>query len=79
MQKLCLSDLKKGDNACILGFVTNEIPVKLYEMGLIPGSKFMVYKKAPFNGPICISVGIEECLIALRANEANIVLVEKIE
>lgn len=79
MDKLCLLDLDKGDHAFIVGFTTNEIPIKLYDMGLIPGSKFMVYKKAPFNGPVCISLGIEECLVALRSNEANIVLVEKSE
>ena len=78
MQKLCLSDLKKGDHACIVGFTTTEIPVKLYDMGLIPGSRFIVYKKAPLKGPVCISVGNEECLVALRSDEANIVLVEKV-
>jgi ferrous iron transport protein A len=78
MQKLCLSELKKGDQAWIVGFTTTEIPVKLYDMGLIPGSKFIVYKKAPFKGPVCISVGNEECLMALRSNEADIVLVEKV-
>ncbi len=77
MEKLSLSDLDRSESAVIIGFSTAEIPVRLYNMGVVPGSKFMVYKKAPFNGPICISIGAEECLVALRENEAKIVLVEK--
>lgn len=78
MLQLSLSELKMGENARIVGFTTNEIPMKLYDMGVIPDSEICVYKKAPLNGPICISVGKDETLIALRFNEAMVVLVEKI-
>lgn len=74
-----LSDLKVGDIAVVVGFSSEDIPTKLYEIGIIPGSQLVVYKKAPFNGPVCISMGKEECKLALRMNEANVVLVQKLK
>ena len=76
---LSLNDLLAGDRGYIAGFSNDEIPIKFYDMGLIPGSEFTVYKKAPFNGPVCIQIGREESLLALRINEAKVVLVEKMK
>ena len=79
MDSTFLSDLKTGDHAVILGFSSEEVPTKLYEIGFVPGVELTVYQKAPFNGPICISIGQEECKLALGMNEAHVVLVQKIE
>ncbi len=76
---VCLSDLKVGEIAIVVGFSSEDIPTKLYEIGIVPGAQLLVYKKAPFNGPVCISMGKEECKLALRMNEANVVLVQKVE
>jgi ferrous iron transport protein A len=77
--KMNLTELKVGDRATITGFATDNIPTKLYEIGILPGTSFMIYRKAPFSGPICISVGKEESKLALRQSEASDVLVEMIK
>ncbi|MBF0596870.1 FeoA family protein [Faecalibacter rhinopitheci] len=73
-----LKDLKIGDFAIISGFVTEDVPAKLYDMGFIPGTEFQVKNKAPFGGPICISIINNKSLLALRKSEASQILIEKI-
>lgn len=72
-----LKDLKIGDSATISGFVSDDIPAKLYEMGFIPGTELQVKNKAPFGGPICISLISNKSLLALRKSEASQILIEK--
>lgn len=72
-----LKDLKVGDLAIISGFVTDDIPAKLYEMGIVPGTELQVKNKAPFGGPICISIINNKSLLALRITEAKQILIEK--
>ena len=64
--------------ATITGFTTEDVPTKLYEIGVIPGTWVKLYKKAPFNGPLCIITGKEEAMLALGKKEADSVLVEKV-
>ncbi len=74
---LHLSELKVGDEAKVTGFISDDIPTKFYEIGIMPGIHIKVYEKAPFNGPICFTIGNEENKMALRQNEAQSVLVER--
>ncbi len=40
-----------------------EAVLRLYEMGLVPGTQIQVLRKAPFNGPIVVKVmGYDLCL-----------------
>lgn len=73
-----LNDLKIGDLATISGFNTEDIPAKLYEMGIVPGTELQIKNKAPFGGPICISIMNNKSLLALRRTEAKQILIEKI-
>lgn len=72
-----LKDLKIGDLATISGYTTEDIPAKLYEMGFVPGTELQVKSKAPFGGPICISIMSNKSLLALRKAEASQILIEK--
>ncbi len=72
-----LKDLKVGDLAIISGYVTDDVPAKLYEMGIVPGTELQIKNKAPFGGPICISITSNKSLLALRRTEAKQILIEK--
>ena len=61
----------------ISGFTTDDVPAKLYEMGIVPGTELEVKNKAPFGGPICISIVNNKSLLALRKTEAAQILIEK--
>lgn len=66
---------KKGK---ILDYDTlqNQMPIKIIEMGLLPGTEFTILYQAPFNGPIYVEYGIEKSRIALRKEEAEYLIVE---
>ncbi len=72
-----LKDLNVGELATITGYSSEDIPAKFYEMGFIPGTDIEVKNKAPFGGPICISIMSNKSLLALRRVEASQILIEK--
>jgi ferrous iron transport protein A len=69
--------LKIGESGRISGFTTENIPTKLYELGILPGTFVTIKQKLPFGGPICIQIMDSVNLIALRKSEANSILIEK--
>jgi ferrous iron transport protein A len=44
--------LKRGDKALIIQIDTDKIPLKLLEMGCLPGNQLEVVQIAPFGDPI---------------------------
>ena len=64
-----LSDLKPGQEAIISEFDSNEILLKLMEMGCIPGDRVFLEQVAPLGDPI--SVKISGYSLSLRLNEAE--------
>ena len=50
-----LSDLKKGEKGKIVDVSSQEIPMKLLEMGCLPGNSVRLIQQAPFQGPISVS------------------------
>lgn len=71
-----LSELGLNQPAKVLNFVSEEVPMKLLEMGLLPETQIMVKAKAPFNGPIIVEYGIDKSRLALRKEEAKGILIE---
>lgn len=69
-----LSDLKQGDGGTIHSFDSNELHLKLMEMGCVPGEKLIVEQKAPLGDPI--SVFIAGYHLSLRLSEADHILIE---
>ncbi len=77
VEEFSLKDLKIGELAEIAGYKSDDIPAKFYEMGFIPGTSLQVKNKAPFGGPICISIISNKSVLALRRNEADKILINK--
>jgi ferrous iron transport protein A len=48
--------LKRGDKALIIQIDTDKIPLKLLEMGCLPGNQLEVVQIAPFGDPIYLNV-----------------------
>ncbi len=73
-----ISQLEKGEKAVIVGYRADDIPIKLYEMGLLPGVALTLKQRLPFNGPICVQVIGNPNAVALRKTEADLILVDSI-
>lgn len=71
-----LSEIKIGKTVVIHSFESDDIFLKLMEMGCVPGEKITVEQIAPFKDPISISVAGYQ--LSLRLNEADHIIVEEI-
>jgi ferrous iron transport protein A len=71
-----LSEIKIGKTVVIHSFESDEIFLKLMEMGCVPGELITVDQIAPFKDPISITVAGYQ--LSLRLNEAEHILVEEI-
>ncbi len=69
-----LSDLKPGQKGIIKEFTSNEIFLKLMEMGCVPGETVMLEQVAPLGDPIAIYVSGYH--LSLRINEAEHILID---
>lgn len=71
---VCLSMLKKGTEAEIVGFPANSpTQQRLWELGLFPGTRIRLVRFAPLGDPIEILVrGTRLCL---RKTEAALIMV----
>jgi len=70
---LLLSELEPGQTATIVKFTTEDIFLKLMEMGCLPGERIEVVQKALFNDPMSVSVA--GYLLSLRTDEARHIVV----
>ena len=71
-----LSDLKPGQRAIIRDFGTEEIHLKLMEMGCLPGEEISLEQIAPLGDPV--SVLISGYTLSLRLDEAEHITVDVI-
>ena len=55
---------KIGENACIESIEIDKIPLKLIEMGCLPGNFITIIQKAPFDDPLYLKV--DETHLAIR-------------
>ena len=69
-----LSELAPGENGVIDSFSSNDIFLKLMEMGCVPGEKVQVDLIAPLGDPMSILVAGYQ--LSLRLNEAEHIFVE---
>jgi ferrous iron transport protein A len=68
-----LSELSAGQKGIIDSFETDDIFIKLMEMGCVPGEKVKVEQVAPLGDPISISVS--GYMLSLRLSEANSIFI----
>lgn len=76
--KTTISSLKKGEKARIEEFDVEAIPLKLLEMGCLPGNVVELLQIAPFGDPLYLN--INGCHLAIRletAREIEVTLFEK--
>lgn len=72
--KTTLASLKKGQRATITGFDVDAIPLKLIEMGCLPGNVVEMIQAAPLGDPVYINVN--DSHLAIRKDTAAEIFVE---
>ena len=77
-QHKSVSQLRKGESATIVGYLSGDIPLKIYELGLLPGIVFTLKQRLPFGGPICLRIKGNPNSVALRKREADLILIESL-
>ena len=75
--KTTINSLKKGEKAIINSFDVDIIPLKLLEMGCLPGNKVELIQIAPFGDPLFLN--INDSLLAIRIETAKEIEVEIIK
>lgn len=68
------ADLRVGERGVIRDFSLDDLPVKLLEMGCLPGTELEVKHIAPFNGPIYFRMA--DYHLAIRKDLAEMILLE---
>lgn len=71
-----LDQLSPGVMAEIEKIDTDKLPLKLIEMGCLPGNLISIVQKAPFNDPLYIK--IDESHLAIRKETAKDIFVRLI-
>tara|TARA_B100002019_G_scaffold53671_1_gene45792 strand:- start:210 stop:428 length:219 start_codon:yes stop_codon:yes gene_type:complete len=72
---LTLLDLNKGEKAIISDIETEKLPLKLIEMGCLPGNEVELIQLAPFNDPMYLSVN--GCRLSIRRDTAQYISICK--
>jgi len=73
---LTLNDLKKGESGVIENIITENIPLKLIEMGCLPGNTIKLLQLAPFNDPMYLDVNGTR--LAIRRETANYIIIKNL-
>jgi ferrous iron transport protein A len=72
-----IASLKKGEKAIIKEFDVEAIPLKLLEMGCLPGNMVELLQIAPFGDPLYLNINGSH--LAIRIETAREIEVEIIE
>jgi ferrous iron transport protein A len=71
-----IANLKKGEKALIKDFDADVIPLKLLEMGCLPGNTVELLQIAPFGDPLFLDINGSH--LAIRLETARDIEVELI-
>ena len=69
-----INSLKKGETAIIKEFDIDSIPLKLLDMGCLPGNTVQLLQIAPFGDPLYLNINGSH--LAIRTETANEIEVE---
>ena len=72
--KKTLAELKRGETGRITAMITDEIPLKLLEMGCLPGNEVKLLQVAPFSCPLYLN--INDSHLAIRKEIAEQIEIE---
>lgn len=71
-----LAHLKRGERAIITDVSSVNIPLKLLEMGCLPGNSVELVQVAPFQDPMYLNINGSH--LAIRKETASLILIEKV-
>ena len=74
---MTIAHLKKGQKAIIGEMTSQEIPLKLMEMGCLPGNTVELIQLAPFKDPLYLQ--INETFLSIRKETAELITIELID
>ena len=74
--RLTIADLKKGEKGVITDSSSEDIPLKLLEMGCLPGNEVHLLQLAPFSDPMYLNVN--DSFLAIRKETAGLIIIEKV-
>jgi len=69
-----IHSLKKGEKAIIKDFDIDIVPLKLLEMGCLPGNRVELLQVAPFGDPLYLNINGSH--VAIRVETAREIEVE---
>ena len=72
--KATLADIKRGQQAIITDVSSIHIPLKLLEMGCLPGNSVEIVQVAPFADPMYLNINGTH--LAIRKETAIHILIE---
>lgn len=70
-----IADLKKGERGIISDVSSEDIPLKLLEMGCLPGNEVELLQVAPFADPMYLNINGSH--LAIRKETAALIFIEK--
>jgi len=71
MNKYTIAQLKRGEKGIIGDFSTDVVPVKLQEMGCLPGSEVQLIQFSPVNDLLYLN--ISGSFFAIRKETASLI------
>ncbi|AUS05380.1 ferrous iron transport protein A [Tamlana sp. s12] len=71
-----LAQLEHGESAIITDVSSVHIPLKLLEMGCLPGNTVQLVQLAPFHDPMYLNINGSH--LAIRKETATHILIEKV-
>ncbi|NNK83499.1 MAG: ferrous iron transport protein A [Flavobacteriaceae bacterium] len=74
---ISVADLKKGERGIIADSSSEAIPLKLLEMGCLPGNEVQLLHLAPFSDPLYLDINGSH--VAIRKETASLILINKID
>ncbi len=74
--KVTIAHLKRGEQGIIIDVSSEFIPLKLLEMGCLPGNTVELLQMAPFQDPMYLNINGTH--LAIRKETAIHILIEKI-
>jgi ferrous iron transport protein A len=74
--RFTIADLKKGEKGIITDSSSEDIPLKLLEMGCLPGNEVHLLQLAPFSDPMYLNDN--DSFLAIRKETAGLIIIEKV-
>ena len=71
-----INNLKPGEKGIIRNFAVDLVPVKLQEMGCLPGNEVQLIQLAPFNDPLFLNINGN--YLAIRKETAALIEISKV-